>query len=614
MGRVGKYPDDLVAAAKAWREITARWKDYCSALEVWNEPDIFFGDNLPADQYVALVKAVSFGAAADGGPLMVGGVVAHHNREFLSNAARNGLLDCAAVFSFHTYGRAEEMESLVADYRTWLADHGKPSVPLWLTECGRPWKKGPPRPPVDEDSTSALDITMKAVEAKSCGVARYFAFVYPFYEENDNNFGMTGREGTPLRSMAAYTAAARRLASRRYLGDFQTDDPAVRRARVFGQAASTATDEVVLVLYTGKVDAARTVALGIPILRIEGIDGRELKSSDGVIPVPDGLSYVWLDRVALASRLRPDTPAAKLRDAGRPAPEVARRGASPIVLRYQFDPKLVSAISEGYRVTTEALEAFPVRVRSFNLAPETQKLTLEMGFSAPEVKLAGSAAREIEVPGESFVDVDWIANLSGGFAADDRLTAIVAAESDTGEAVLPLAIDLLGEATVAQRVSRYARTVRLPIEELAAWKPQIAGGGKLEMDSPSSGGWRMSARFAPGDRWAYPQLPLSEGLDLREFEALVVRVRCPREATLQAFLWEPAGVGYITRRPLAPADGRWHTVLVRFGDFVVSPANAPDPNSRLDLDRVQMLSIGFNSQIDCNELELSDAWLVGGKK
>ena len=59
-GTVGKYPDDLIGTAASWREITRRWRSTWGALEVWNEPDIFFGDLLPADQYVALVKTLAY--------------------------------------------------------------------------------------------------------------------------------------------------------------------------------------------------------------------------------------------------------------------------------------------------------------------------------------------------------------------------------------------------------------------------------------------------------------------------------------------------------------------------------------------------------------------------
>ena len=121
-GRIEKYPDDLVATAHAWQEISRRWHKRWEALEVWNEPDIFFGGNLPADQYVPLVKALAWvQQAAHTGTPIVGGVFAHDNAKFLDCAAANGMLDCIQVASFHTYGRALGMAELIGRYRQWLS-------------------------------------------------------------------------------------------------------------------------------------------------------------------------------------------------------------------------------------------------------------------------------------------------------------------------------------------------------------------------------------------------------------------------------------------------------------------------------------------------------------
>jgi hypothetical protein len=303
---VGKYPADLVRTADSWRQIAGKWRPTWGALEVWNEPDIFFGADLPADQYTALAKTLAYATAGQSPPLpLVGGVVAHHNRPFLDNAANCGLLDCVDVFSFHTYGRAPEMQGLVGNYREWLKAHDRAAMPLWITECGRPWPTGPDRPPAEPDMISALDITMKAVEARCCGIDRYFAFVYPFFEEQQQNFGMMGRLGTPLRSMAAYVRAASLLAGKTYLGDLVCDDASIQRARVFGDARET-----VAVLYTGQPAAGAIARPGLPIVRAEGIDGRHIDlPGDGSVPVADGLVYLWLDRERLGDRLATDTAA-----------------------------------------------------------------------------------------------------------------------------------------------------------------------------------------------------------------------------------------------------------------------------------------------------------------
>lgn len=604
---VGKYPADLVATAAAWQAIGRRWRPLWQALEIWNEPDIFFGGNLPADQYVPLVHAISYGLRqAAVAPPIVGGVLAHDNPRFLDCAARNGLLIGVEAVSFHTYGRALSMEDLVGRYRRWLAAYGKDALPLWLTECGRPWKRGPARPPLAEDAESALDITMKAVEARACGIARYFAFVYPYYEEHDWNFGMTDRQGTPLRSLAAYAYAARVLSGKRYLGDLRCDVPAVKRARVFADQRET-----VAILYTAAYPTAGAAKLETPVLRAAGIDGRPLAlAAEGAVPLGDGLVYVWLDGRSVDGRLQTETTAARLWALGQqPAPPVAP--LSPIVLRYQVDPARVEATSEGYRVKAPPPAELPLVVRAFNLDTRPHELSLQLSLSDPAAAPVGPAVLRVTAPPAGFVDAEWRADVRQAFAKTGQLQVAIAARGDAADPIRPLAIDLAGEATLEQILARYGRAVRLPIGDLTAWRTNIVGHGRLTMQQTPEGHWQLDATFGKGDRWVYPIFQLPADVDLRRCAALVVRGRCERPAKVRILLHEgDTGVCYLTPEPIIPADGQWHAVAVPLRSLTLSTANAPDPNQRLDLDQVRRLSLGLNSEADQNRLQVSDLCLV----
>ena len=426
MGRVGKYPQDLPAAARSWEKIAAKWQPTWGGLEVWNEPDIFFGANLPADQYVPLVKAVSFGLREGRVRTpVVGGVMAHCNRAYLDTAARNGILDAIDVFSFHTYGRAPEMEGLVEKYRAWLADYGHGSMPLWLTECGRPWQTGPERPPVDQDAESALDITMKAVEAKACGIERYFAFVDPYFEEGKNNFGMMDKQATPLRSFAAYAQAARVLADHSYVGDLKHSDKRILRARVFRNAGGA-----VVVIYTGRVDPDATVQIGLPVWRIEGIDGRELKrTASGEIPVPDGIVYLRSQWEYASQRAEMQTKAAALAKAAR-EPRPRREALSPLILRYQWDDKLLEPTPEGYRFRGEPPKKMPVAVRVFNLAKEPRDVALSLRFHENDPLVSPPDPPQVKVPAEGFADVRWSVHFTDAMLQAKRFRVIVTARAE----------------------------------------------------------------------------------------------------------------------------------------------------------------------------------------
>ncbi len=367
-GKVGEhgYPQDQLAVAHSWAAIGTMYSPAWDGLEIWNEPDIsaFAGDASP-DQYVPLVKAISYSFHQAGihTPLG-GGVFSGPSDDFLRACAQNGLLDCVDFLSFHNYGDVLDVENQVARYRTWLRANGKETLPIWITECGKPWKRGPERPPLGEDATSALAITMKAVEARACGVARHFPFVFPYYEENEANFGMMGKEGTPLRAMAAYAQAIHELAFRQFIGDLRCDDPAVRRARVFIRG-----EQALIVLYTGVTAPGASVKIGVTPATVRGLDGRRLLlTSPGLVPIPDGLSYVTVSLRALIPWLRSDSHTLILSIAGQKAPPT-RGEPSPIVLSFRppAHDATVSTSSQGYLVSGTAVAQFPVHVLLSNL-------------------------------------------------------------------------------------------------------------------------------------------------------------------------------------------------------------------------------------------------------
>jgi hypothetical protein len=498
------------------------------------------------------------------------------------------------------------MEELVGKYRDWLAAHSRPDMPLWITECGRPWKRGPGRPPVDQDAASALDITRKAVEARACGIARYFAFVYPFYEENDNNFGMMDRHGTPLRSFAAYAQAARALGGKQYLGDLGLSD-ALPAARVFGDERET-----VAVVAAGADGKPAKIAVGLPVSRIEGLDGRQLAATaEGEVPLTDGLAYVWLERAALAQRLDAASKTRRLWQLGQAAPR-PRRPASPIVLRWQIDPAAVKAETAGYRLVNQEPGELRVVVRAFNLAQQPADLRLALDFGEAAGQMLSENPCAVKVPASGFADAAWDVDLSAAFTRHNEIAVTVRPVGDAPQPASPLVVKLIGEPTIAQCLGRHAQHIRLPLGEAARWQPNIPSYGRMTLEPQPDGSVRLTASFTKGDRWVYPYFTLPDDVDLSRYSALVLRARCERPATVRVFLWEgQRGVGYLTAGGIVPADGKWHAAEVRFADLTLSGANAPDDNGRLDLGQVRRISFGMNSDAAQNRLEISEAYLAG---
>ena len=600
------YPTELLLAARSLGELGRRWGSTWGGFEVWNEPDVQFGDYLPGDQYVPIVKAAAWGQReCEPAVPLVGGVFTDiAPDEYRRACAENGLLDQVDMISFHTYAQAMAVQDMLTRYRTWLKVYGKESMPLWITESGRPWPKGTPRPAMKEDAVSALDVVMKAIESKACGVASYFPFVYVYYEENQHNFGMMGKEVSPLRSMAAYAQMIAALSNKAYVGDLRVSDPAIKRARVFGPA-----DGAVVVLFTGQVDKDASIKLTLPVRRIEGIDGRPLRgTAEGAIPIPDGLAYVWLDGGAPADAVLKDTPAVGLYAVSKQPPP-SRPAPSSVILRHRFDPLIASFTCKGYNVTNEVAARFPLRVVVHNLADQPEKIDLTpsvVGTATP-VAVAG---KTVEVAPQGSAEVTWEVDVRPGGIESRPLTIRVAAKGKNAQAISPLAVDLFVEKTVAAHLAGFPVKMLLPIVQMDAWQENMPGGGRMTMSKGKEGGWRLEVHFGPGDRWVYPKLKMGENVKWGKAKYLLLRARCEKAASVRFIAWEDGQAGYVSRQPLMPADGRWHVALIPLAEVDPLPTS-PDQNGRLDADQVHVISFGLNSDVADNALEISEAYLLG---
>lgn len=600
MGKTKVYPKDLNAFADAAGKIAERWEPYWGAIEVWNEPDIFFGGNLPADQYVAVVKAFSYRMREDGrNTPIIGGVVAHHHEDWLAAAKASNLLDIVDIFSFHTYDRAPSMERLIGRFRDYSP------LPLWLTECGRPWKKGPDRPPLEQDFESVTDIIMKGVESKCCGVERYFPFVLPYYEENDNNFGMLDRSGTPLRSFAGYAQMIRTLAHTDYLGDLKPEcyelvdaesRSNIQRARVFKKASG----EAILVLYTGEMKPLR-LKTRFPVTKIESVLGEPLPLDKGTMTVTDGLVYVFCDQIE-ERMIEKNTEAMRLltlakKSYDNKASQIMRH--SPVVAVYDYDEDNITPDSAGYRATKKIDKPLPMAMRVYNLSRETHEFLIEERANGPSFFMRES---RFSLPGGEMRRI-----LNEAYLQPFEETEFYHFDTNvhSPEAIQCMSLKFFTEPSLEGQLKKHPNAKALPISK-ERWSKNVPGGAKLEIEGENHG-VRFSVEFGEGDKWCYPNLSLPEEFRLTHEGGFLARVRCTGETTVRMFLFEEgSGSGYLSEdaRISCPADGQWHVFHVPIRAFHYNASTPPDPDGALDLEKVKRISIGFNTQSQTATLEI----------
>lgn len=301
-----EYFPSSADSSKALSLMATHWGDLWDGIEIANEPDhnptydkLSAGGQVTYQSRYARYAALVSGSAKKVAPSLpvVGGAFAFalsgdkmDSSRFANGIAQAGLLDSVDAISFHTYVDPVVLKRDIGSFKDWLHRSGKRSMPLWITEAGWPWKRGSARPPLVDDQSAALQIAGKAVVAYAMGVERYYAFVYPYYEEKEKNFGMTGKERTPLRSLAAYAQAAKTLSGARVISPIgSTGDHDL--GALFSTPKGT-----VMVIYRGSSQGTQSL-LKVPfrVLKAEGIDGRHLDDRDGGVSLSDGLAYIWIE-------------------------------------------------------------------------------------------------------------------------------------------------------------------------------------------------------------------------------------------------------------------------------------------------------------------------------
>ncbi|MCK6487828.1 MAG: glycoside hydrolase family 5 protein [Planctomycetes bacterium] len=605
VGRLGgTLPADLVETADAWRLLAARLGGDGHAIEAWNEPDSpdYLGD-ATADQLAATTRAVAWGARqGDARTRIVCGVFTDHaDAGFRQACWDNRLAAAADVFSFHSYQPPERLEALVATLRQELTAAGEAGMPLWISESGQSWPGRPgARPEAGADVRSALAIAMRAVEARACGLERHYAFVYANYAEGPVNYGMTGPEGSALRSLGAYSHLARRLDGLAYAGDLAV--PGARRARLFAGGG-----RAVGVVWLGDPRADGRLATDLPVRRCLGLDGRALARTPAGWAVPDGACLLELDPAVTGQAVTATAAMALWRQA-----QVARP-------RPQLSPILVQLMPCAGGAT-------PGRGRHLVAVDDGRaRLAVQVGNAAPgkrAVRLAvipdqggavlDAAERRLAIAGPGWQEVDFRIRL-------DRpgrwRIAVWDGDQALPEVVVRLEPEVDGRALLARIPAERRRS--LTAAELLAIDGNAIAGTRIAAVAAGDGGVAYDTGFPPSKppvhrRWACPRLVLPADARFDRFDAVLLRVRVQERGGLYLYAFEgvEGNVGWSTPASVAPADGGWHWALVRLADLGVNHTER-DPDGRLDPSAIARLGLGYGVRRgDRNRVEVGELVLL----
>jgi hypothetical protein len=370
------FSTDLIKLGPTWSAMGKRWGNSSCGFQIGNEPD----GGMPSDCVMPQVEAVSYFFSKNNIdiPLVAFALTTRdHSVEFLRSYMRNGILDYSDAIAFHDYSpNPEIMFRLVEDYRTAMRSHPKAGMPLWVTECGRPWVEEKGRALAIEDIAHAYNIAMKTVIAKACGIEKLFPFSLPIYGGDKRTFGLVDRLYSPMRMLAAYVTCVSQLSGKQYIGDLNRKLKGVKNAMVFSDGKT-----YLSVLNLGKDAGTVSVPLqNLPVLAAFAVDGRRLPVSS-TLTIKGGMAYLLLDGKSAEKFVNPDTKAKRLLELAGNYKAVPRK-VSPVVFQFVRGGIEAKARSRyGYEVRPEKIGIY-----AFNLSDRAIKIEPEL-TAPPEIKV-----------------------------------------------------------------------------------------------------------------------------------------------------------------------------------------------------------------------------------
>lgn len=616
-GKIGTYPLDLIKTADSWGTVGERWKPYWNSIEVWNEPDISFSGNLPADQYVPILKTVGQEFKRQGVDTpVVGGIIASFRDDFMDCLAENGIIDACDIFSFHTYCRAYDMERISLRYHYWLVKNKAEWKPVWITECGRPWKKGTNRPNREADLESAIDIVQKGVATKALGIDAYFPFVYVFYEENDNNFGMSDRNNAPLRSSAAYARSIYLLSGTRCVGSWDIDG--VERSYVFVDSPA---NRKIAVLYSRDRKLGRTIQLPVKPVFVERATGEKLDvNSNNVVDFSDGFLFVGFsgdEEISLREPSEVDK-ARNLRHAANVKHGPDPRRNDSIVLRYAFDSEQVSVNGGGYTIKDSDADVFTGRISVYNFGGKVQNLPVhaktfvmdEDGELKEIDNVIKDIVQSVEVAARSSSEIEFLLDATN--ISPFNSPTLLFEVGNEGRLSFKLS-----RSVTEQNFDSVVNTVApVDLSDLSRWRKNASHNHSYEFKTDSDKSiWGFDIEFDEGDKWAYPvyKLPInvsSEGvpyletldsdgndvkIELSKLKGVAFSVRASSDVPdglVRVFFHNERGEYYFTASGVMKTDGNKRFITVPY-DSLNAYGGTPDS---FDPSRIRAISIGGNSK------------------
>lgn len=586
-----RTPQDLREVYRFTKTLAEHYRGRVQAWEVWNEPDIGFWPDL-SDTYTGLLKAAYLGFKAGDAdlPVLMGSFCRGYSA-FDEGVMDSGAADYFDIFNWHSYNPPEAYAGILSRYLELMDKHGCADRPVWMSECGIPMRASLPEGEFtpEDDATQARFIPRSFASSLAAGTDRHFFFVYPFYLEGINQFGVLHKDLSPRPAFIAIAAAAHYLGQSVYLGRYDLDAE--------GAAGALAFDTPHGRLLVAWADTPQTVQIaGVqPGARVANLfgDTRRVEVTDGTVSLelgPEPCYLIGLDDAIVAG----------LTGEPRPQGQLPTNTPCPLVVRGQAQ-LAVDKNRDAYNV---GMAPFAYRVEACLLA-ETGQATGTISLLIPEGWSCEPASVPVSLDAMGRAVAEFNVTPAATLGKPARITVVPSfAGFDVQPSVSTFRISFNDAPVVASK--------SLDLGDPTLWTPNISGNGHMELSAPEPGVVRSSIHFTgPGDRWCYPQAKFDPPRDFSEWQGLEYEYRCPEgslDAAVRTQVVEVGGASYLDGGQNVKRE--WTRVRLAFDELGWGPFSAADLNGRFDTQAIGTLMIGLNTPMDELTLDVRNIRLV----
>jgi hypothetical protein len=587
---------DLRDAYVYTKAAAEHFKGRIEAWEVWNEADIGFWPDL-GDRFAGIQKSFYLGYKAGNPQLQVLQVsFCRGVCRFDENLLEQGVASYYDIFNWHIYAPPASYPGALAKYIELLDKHKVADRPIWLSEAGIHLNgtegDGKSLLNPDQQRLQCQFVAPSVLMSLLAGTDKHFVFVLPHYLENGVQFGLLKPDLTPYPGFVALSACANIIGRGDYLGQYILPEKSVE-ARAFSTPQG-----LVMALWSPQPAAVSipTTKARVTVADVFG-HGEPTAPVDGKLTVKTGPETTYL--IGLGDELRE-----KL--IGTPRP----RGVLPVTR-----PAKVVIVGRTDLPGDKARNTYTVKIgESFDYAVDVYNFD-EKTEARGQVALRLPAGWKADHNGEKLtLKAMDRQSLRFRITPQNASLAMVSLRCEgrfpgnpVGAAVSDFSVDL----------ASIPPTAELPLDlKTTAWKVGISGNGTAEQSQGPNGEYVLKARFdRPGDRWCYSTCTFDGVKDFSKFDAVSFEVRCSRDddkSVVRFMVGEPNAARYYTEGGVhATAD--WQRVTFAFKDMGWGAFSPPDPDGKLDLDKVSHIEVGFNTPGNDLTMEVRNLRLVALK-